>query len=232
MSSWREYQEDAAAYFRSVGLEAHTDVELQGVRSAHRIDVVVRFRRAGVDQLWIVECKDHNRRVSKDRPLLLRQIVEDVGADRGILVAERGFQSGAHEVARSTNTLVTSLAELRQSAADEILDVALLELSRRVREAQRHISHLTVRPSPHSATLPEMKAGSWPGGVLGLIGSLGVLEHGVRQAQEREFPAPYGFDEDNRALLAPRPEFVPRASTLLTEIEGRVAGLQQPATPG
>jgi hypothetical protein len=232
VSSWRQYQEDAASYFRSVGLDAQTDVELQGVRSTHRIDVVVRFRRAGIDQLWIVECKQHNRRVSKDRPLLLRQIVDDVGADRGILLAERGFQSGAYEVVRSTNTLVTSVAELRESAADEILDVALLGLSRRVREAQKHISRLTVRLSPNSSKLPVMAAESWPGGILGLLGSLAVLEHGVQQAQERDFPAPYGYAEDDRALLASRGDFVPRASAILAEIEDRVTGLRSPAMPG
>jgi hypothetical protein len=35
--------------------------------------------------------------------LALRQIVTDVGADRGILLSEKGFQSGAVEAATLTN---------------------------------------------------------------------------------------------------------------------------------
>jgi hypothetical protein len=39
MTPWREYQEDVAAFFRSLGLEAETDVTLQGVRTSHDLDV-------------------------------------------------------------------------------------------------------------------------------------------------------------------------------------------------
>ena len=232
VSSWRQYQEDAAAYFRSVGLEAQTDVQLRGARSTHRIDVVVRFRRAGMDHLWIVECKDHNRPISKDRVLLLRQIVQEVGADRGILLAERGFQSGVYESAVNTNTLVTSLAELRQSATDEIFEIALIGLGRRVRKAQKHIFRLTIATSPNSGMLPVMSGGSWPGGVIGLIGSLSILEQGVQQAMEREFPAPYCFSEDDRPLGAVRGDFVECASSVLAQIEERVVQLRAPRNRG
>ena len=44
----------------------------------------------------------------------------DLGADRGILMAERGFQSGAIEAAQLTNVQLTSLAELTLTAADAV----------------------------------------------------------------------------------------------------------------
>lgn len=235
MEAWRQYQEDAADYFRSVGLQAETDVNIRGVRSNHRVDVLVRSRHAGMDHLWIVECKDHVRAISKDRPLLLRQIVDDVGADKGILLAESGFQRGAREVVRATNTLVTSLAELRGSASDEILRVALGALDHRVRKAQRTIHRLSITSNidcnSQSTRLPELVGLSWPNGTLGLIGSLSLLESGIKSASDGEFPAPYRFRSGDSVHVADRALFVPKALSVLQEMESRVAALSAPLSP-
>jgi hypothetical protein len=94
-TNWKEYQEEAAALFRSMGLEAATDVTVRGVRTAHEVDVVVKSHHAGFDVTWLVECKHWTSRVSRLHVLALREIVADAGADRGILLCEAGFQSGA-----------------------------------------------------------------------------------------------------------------------------------------
>ena len=64
-ASWREYQDEAAAFFRSLGLNAVSDVRVQGVRTTHDIDVLVKSRHAGFEVTWIVECKLWNAPVSK-----------------------------------------------------------------------------------------------------------------------------------------------------------------------
>jgi restriction system protein len=98
-SSWRAYQESAAAFFRTLGLTAETDVRLTGVRTSHDIDVVVKSVHVGFEITWLVECKYWRTPVSKLHVLGLRQIVLEVGADRGILLSESGFQAGAIEAA-------------------------------------------------------------------------------------------------------------------------------------
>ena len=84
MAEWDEYQEETAEFFRSIGLEASTNVRLQGVRTSHDIDVVVRSNLFGFDLLWVIECKHWKEAVSKLHVLALREIVTDLGADRGI----------------------------------------------------------------------------------------------------------------------------------------------------
>ena len=64
-------------------------------------------------------------KVSKLHVLALREIVSDTGADRGILLAEHGFQSGALEAAALTNVQITSLADLTVSANKDILSMRL-----------------------------------------------------------------------------------------------------------
>jgi restriction system protein len=137
-ANWREYQEEAAAFFRSLGLDATADVRVQGVRTFHDVDVLVKSLHAGFEVTWIVECKLWNARVSKLHVLALREIASDTGADRGILLSESGFQSGAAEAAALTNVHLTTLEHLRREASDGVCRMRLTELYDRV-EACREL---------------------------------------------------------------------------------------------
>ena len=132
MPGWREYQEEAAEFFRSLGLDANTDVTIQGVRTKHDIDVLVKSHHYGFDVTWIVECKHWKSPVSKLHVLALREIVADAGADRGFILSEAGFQSGAVAASNVTNVQVTLLANLNVTAREQINAVRLRELHDRV----------------------------------------------------------------------------------------------------
>jgi restriction system protein len=131
---WKEYQEEAAAFFRSLGLDANTDITIRGIRTTHDVDVLVKAFHPGFDVTWIVECKHWKEPVSKVHVLALREIVTDTGADRGILLCEAGFQSGAVEAANLTNVQVTSLADLKVTAQEQISAMRLRELYDRVEQ--------------------------------------------------------------------------------------------------
>src|SRR4051794_30467724 len=118
--NWVEYEQAAADFFRALSMDARMNVSLEGARATHAIDVVVRFSRYGVGHFWIVECKHWNRRVPKERVLLLQQIATDVGADRAFLVSARGFQSGAATAARFSNVTLTGLEDLRANAEADL----------------------------------------------------------------------------------------------------------------
>lgn len=111
MAAWRDYQERAAYYF-FLGMDVTIDERVIGARGDHDVDVVVRQSRAGIAQMWVVECKLWRRRVSKLHVAALASIVQDVGADRGILLSETGFQSGAIRLASFSNITLTSLNSL------------------------------------------------------------------------------------------------------------------------
>ena len=135
-TDWNDYQEEAAALFRAMGLEADTNVTVQGVRTTHDVDVLVKSHHAGFDITWIVECKHWKSPVTKLHVLALREIVSDTGADRGILLCEAGFQSGAIEAANLTNVRVTSLENVRSTAGRDISSMRLRELFDRVEAAR------------------------------------------------------------------------------------------------
>jgi len=135
-NAWQEYQEEAAAFFRLLGLEANVDATVKGVRTSHDIDVLVKSRHAGFEVTWLVECKHWKSPVSKLHVLGLREIVADVGADRGILLCEAGFQSGAIEAASLTNVQITSLEHLRVTTGNDVSAMRLRELYDRVESAR------------------------------------------------------------------------------------------------
>ena len=115
-SNWKEYQDETAAFFRRQGCSAEVEAQVQGVRAKHKIDVFVRFLRHGIECKWVIECKLWNNKVSKEKVLSLKTIVGDVGADRGLIVSEKGFQPGAYDAARNSNiTLITSLEEFEKT---------------------------------------------------------------------------------------------------------------------
>lgn len=131
-SNWKEYQEEAARFFRDLGLDAQTNITVQGVRATHDIDVLVRSHHFGFDITWIVECKYWATSVTKLHVLALREIVADLGADRGILLAENGYQSGAIEAANLTSVRLTSLLDAQMHASADITAMRLRELHDRI----------------------------------------------------------------------------------------------------
>jgi len=132
MKPWAAYQEEVASFFRSLALDATVDERLQGIRTTHDVDVVVRMKHVGVDVLWLVECKRWASRVSKLHVMALREIASDLGADRALLLSDTGFQVGAIDAASSTNIQLSSLDELRRRAEPDIAAKQITEFRNRV----------------------------------------------------------------------------------------------------
>lgn len=134
---WNDYQERVAQFFRVLGLEAATNVRLSGARGVHDIDVVVRSTHGGMDLLWLVECKLWKRRVSKLHVLGLQGIIEDIGADRGLILSESGFQSGARSAAMNSNLTLTSVEELSETTGLTADRVKVASLGPRIDACER-----------------------------------------------------------------------------------------------
>ena len=113
--NWREYQEAVAEVFRKLGCNAEVNKTVCGARGSHDVDVYVTFEKFGYECRWIIECKLWSTRVDRSAVLTLQSITQNVGADRGLIFSESGFQSGAQTAAQNTNVLLqTSLDHFRQ----------------------------------------------------------------------------------------------------------------------
>jgi hypothetical protein len=77
------------------------DSKVEGRGATHQIDVLFRFRAAGMDYLTIVQCKDWGSAVKQEQVFAFHTVLQDIpGQPRGVMVARSGFQEGARDYAR------------------------------------------------------------------------------------------------------------------------------------
>jgi Restriction endonuclease len=139
MRHWEQYQHQVAGLLRELGFSTAVNDLITGANGAvHEIDVSARRTLAGIDLLWVVECKLWNRAIPKEKVATLQSIVADIGADRGLLISEKGFQPGAHEMAKSKNITLCSTGYLLMHAAEELL-------AARVNATEKRLMDLALR---------------------------------------------------------------------------------------
>ncbi|MEV0006410.1 restriction endonuclease [Micromonospora sp. NPDC050980] len=102
----KAYEEAVAAIAKSmnlqlVGWEVKHLESIDGLDGTYVMDVTARFQLAGMDFLVLFECKRHKDRVKRSDVQVLLSKLQSTGAQKGVLVAATGFQSGALEFAKA-----------------------------------------------------------------------------------------------------------------------------------
>jgi len=222
-AAWQNYQEEAAAFFRSLGMDAQTDVTVEGARTTHDVDVLVKSRHIGFEVTWIVECKCWQTPVNKLHVLALREIVADTGADRGILLSESGFQIGAKEAAALTNVHLQSLAESQAAASAEVIAMRLSELNDRTQRCRTLYWELPKALRIQYDLRPDSGAFGYLGDAVVKLAESTLLkafrnvypfeaDYMSRAAASREFPE----------LLSSPEQVVAHLEPLVAELEGKL----------
>ncbi|MDQ4004364.1 MAG: restriction endonuclease [Actinomycetota bacterium] len=225
ITDWEDYQERVAHLFRELGCSAEVGISVPGVRGVHAIDVWVVFERFGLEQRWAVECKLwKDRPILKEKVLTFKSIVDDVGADKGIFVAEFGFQSGAINAANSTNILLTKFADLQAQAKNEIQSILLERLERKFLALDSRIQSLGEWEEYGQGAIHRFHPGVDGHGCMRMRGRLAVLDSGFRSVKREELPAVVWIDDfDKPAWATNREEFIEMAGQALEIVEAWVA---------
>lgn len=225
MTLWRNYQEQVAALFRDLGCSAEVEASVQGARATHDVDVWVVFERFGLQHKWVVECKYWNDPVPKEKIGILKYVVDDVGADKGVLVAKSGFQPGAMDASRSTNIVLTSLPNLRSSVEEDLQTSLIEQLERKtINLRDRHSALYIHEEDERGATLyPRPGVDSENYIAIGAI--ISALEHGFRRVAVDTFPAPIGidFESDGYKMAKNKKEFVELAGETVEYVDNWVS---------
>ena len=175
---------------------------LEGARGMHKVDVVVRTSQYGIDQLWICECKDWNRRVPKERLLTFAGVVGDVGADRGLMFPEQGFQAGAIRMARNSNISLTSLEDLRESGRQDPTHVAIRSAASQAKELLDRLQALMWRRRDGSSGVVfGTMAGVDLQEYMFVSTSVRTLEEGLHRGLLAQYPVTCGWTDDRTRLV-------------------------------
>jgi hypothetical protein len=158
--------------------------------------------------------------------LAFQSIIDDVGADKGIILSEEGFQSGCFACAARTNILLSSLSELRETHKVDLhhafVDSLLIELERAASRARKLAP--TVRTSK-----ADDKFHSWTSKFpIELIGRISVMEMALRSFRDGRLPVVVGFDEDGSAPVLAKDvdEMIAAQRDVLKRIEDLCAQLE------
>ena len=209
-AQWRRYQADAAAYFSSLGLRTEVGAKIDGARGRHEIDVLVTGRIFGLNLRWVLECQHWSSNIPKEKVLALQAIVQDVGADRGILLSEIGFQSGAIRVANLPNITLTSLADLRSQTPQPIAEEVVVSLHWRLTRVSSRLSrmHRSQKENAHVTPALSEKA------------KIMFIDSAFEEALRGELPTIYAAGPDDTRLAADTlEELILKADELISAAE-------------
>lgn len=189
MDPWRQYQHDVAHFFRQLGMAAETDVTIPGVRTRHAVDVVVDSVHSGFPVRWLIECKHWKSRIPKEVVHNLRTIVSDTGADRGIIMAENGFQSGAIEASSMSSVSLTSLVKLRSDLSNELAAVEYALLEERIDVARERYWAMSKTHRIDTGLRPDSIGYGYSGDFV-----LKIADAAIRHARRHGFPFRYDLE--------------------------------------
>jgi len=113
--------------FESKNYRVNHNIKIRGRSGTeHQIDLLLEYEAPLHISKMIVEAKNYELPVNKDRIMKLIQIVEDVGTDRGIIITTSKFTPSALKTARGRNIdlwdrtyLTKVLGELELASLDE-----------------------------------------------------------------------------------------------------------------
>lgn len=204
--TWTEYQQEVAAFFSTLGCEAKVEEVVKGARGKHKVDVVVEFEQFRLHNLWAIECKLWKSNVPKKEVLTFQSIVHDIGADKGFVLSEKGFQAGAIACAQNTNITLTSLAELRGRAKDELRVATVNKKLTELQSLSNKLSKLGQfeyrREKDKNGKLIISGYGQGPADQVMMFGKTSLLREALKQARDGRFPVVYDFSPDERPIVA------------------------------
>jgi hypothetical protein len=221
-SNWEKYQEEVAAFFRLLGLDARVEEPVEGARGIHDTDVWVTFTQYGLTIKWIVECKLWRTPIPKEKVLTLYQIAQDVGADRAFLLSESGFQAGAIQAARNTNVTLTSLDELRASAAEELLEIEFAKVGKRIVYLDRKLCPFYIDDEGHPFPHTEIDRDK----VMSLMSTLFTLRLAIPKASAAQFPVLTASVNSGFIQSYTLNEFVQKGNNALGDVESEISNLE------
>jgi restriction system protein len=117
-NTWQELEDWVTRILSEAGFRAQRGWALETVRGSVNVDVVAFDDVITPPALTLFECKYWKERVTQTVVHAFRTIVMDSGANTGLIVSRRGFQSGAEAAAQFSNIRLLDWYEFQELYAE------------------------------------------------------------------------------------------------------------------
>jgi len=102
--NWKDLQNKVAEIFKEIGYKTEIEKDIQtGRGETVNIDVFAVDEDYSPNIVYLCECKYWEKNIPKKEVYAFKAIVQDFGANYGIIISKKDFQEGAHKVAKNTN---------------------------------------------------------------------------------------------------------------------------------
>jgi hypothetical protein len=117
-TDWKELEKIVARIQQDIAPDAkvtHDDKVLGKSGRLRQLDVTLR-QKLGVTPIFVViECKRYSRLVSIEKVEQFAKKLQDVGASRGVMVSNAGFDAGARAIALQNDVLLHTYREAQEA---------------------------------------------------------------------------------------------------------------------
>jgi hypothetical protein len=112
--NWKELQIKTSLLLSDIGYLCEIEKDIKTVRGNVNIDVYAQNSSQQPSQTLLAECKHWSTNVPKTVIHSFRTVVNDSGANFGIIISKKGFQEGAKIATEKTNILLFSWEEFQE----------------------------------------------------------------------------------------------------------------------
>lgn len=141
--------------------------------------------------------------------LVLSGVLLDVGADRGFLLSETGFQSGALRMAEKSNITLTSLDDLASTVGDRHTVARVSSLHFRIHKVLQKLREIKRTKYDDEYYPPTLE----------IIGKVVLLGYAIDDAVRGNIPTPYTPFGPNQKFAASLEEMLTIADGVVSEAE-------------
>nr|WP_142927688.1 restriction endonuclease [Bacillus subtilis] len=109
--SWQDLELIVAKILNQCGFDAERGKQISTVRGTVDIDVFAKDNNCTPSSEYLIECKYWNTDIPQTVIHSFRTVVNDYGSQHGLIIAKKGFQSGAYEATKNSNIQLLSWNE-------------------------------------------------------------------------------------------------------------------------
>jgi restriction system protein len=116
---WRDLQKKVAEILADIGFKTEIEKELITARGKTEVDVFAIDESQLPPATYLCECKHWESKIPQTIVHSFRTIVQDYGANFGLIISKRGFQSGAYDAVKNTNIKLVNWYEFQDIFEDK-----------------------------------------------------------------------------------------------------------------
>lgn len=127
--TWKDLQNKVAEILTVCDYQCDVEKEIITVREKVNVDVYAEINSQVSKSEIICECKFWKKAIPKSVIHSFRTVINDYGANYGLIVSKIGFQSGAFEAIKNTNVQLVNWVEFENTFRAEWIKKKLIASS-------------------------------------------------------------------------------------------------------